>query len=238
MDTLPSYRQPQKDNKLFSAPKESLLLPHMPIQFDGPASTNRSSIEQYVADSFNNSYQAKITEFLPYLLSTQSDNKLTATIGFQPAATKQPLFLEQYLSKTIESTLSDLLKKTIPRDQIVEVGNLTSGHQGRASQILFILSVAILHQADFKWVTFTATKQVQTLLKKLNLNTQKVCKANPADLLNSPSSWGNYYDDKPTVLVGNLTDAIEQLNSHKVVQFILQNYHHTVIEIAEQIKLK
>lgn len=112
---------------------ERLLLPHMPLQFDDLSSPSRQEVEHYIADCFYNSYQAEVTDFLPYLLSTHTNNKLTATIGFQPAATKHPLFLEQYITNNIEFELSKLINEPIARSQIVEVGNLTSGHRGMAS---------------------------------------------------------------------------------------------------------
>ncbi|PHS69048.1 MAG: hemolysin [Methylophaga sp.] len=225
-----------KETQPLSTRSDHLLLPHMPLQFDDISSPARQRVEQYITACFYRSYQAKITDFLPYLLSTHSHDKLTATIGFQPAATKQPLFLEQYTTQKIELEIGDLVSQTVERNQIVEIGNLTSCHYGKASQVLFILTVAILHQAGFKWVTFTATKQVQSLLKKLNLITIEICSAGPENLTDKGAVWGHYYDDVPTVLAGNLTAAMTQLNKHKVIRFLLSSYHNNIIVIAHQLK--
>lgn len=217
--------------------KERLLTSHMPIRFDTESSAEKVEVNNHVQKCFAEAYDATVEIFEPYILSTYNDNGILATIGFQPAASKKPLFLESYLSTTIEKSLATILNQPIERRQIVEVGNLSSTHKGSASRILFILSVAILHKAGFKWVTFTATKQVQRLLVKLNLVTTPVCEADPLKLADQGKSWGSYYADKPRVVVGDLDDAIEQLQSHKVIKSILDNYQNTINDVAQKIKL-
>jgi hypothetical protein len=211
-----------------------VLLPHMPIQFDHATSASKEVVEAFVADRFRHHYQAEVTHFLPYLISTKTNETLTAAMGFQPAGSVNPLFLEQYLSTSIEAEISRLTHKTVDRNKIAEVGNLTSVHRG-TSQLLFVLTIASLHEAGFEWSVFTATKQVQNLLARLNLVTINVCEANPDKLIDGKQSWGSYYDDKPNVLIGNLTDAIALLQQHEVIGFILKNYQKTIVDIAKKI---
>ncbi len=213
---------------------DRLLLPHMPIQFDHATSPSKKVVEAFVADRFRHHYQAEITHFLPYLLSTKTNETLTAAMGFQPAGSVKPLFLEQYLTASIETEISRLTHKTVDRNTIAEVGNLTSVHRG-TSQLLFVLTIAILHEAGFEWSVFTATKQVQHLLGRLNLVTITVCEANPDKLIDGKQSWGSYYDDRPNVLIGNLTDAITLLQQHEVIGFILKNYQKMIGDIAKTI---
>jgi len=213
-----------------------LLLPHMPIQFDDSHSAHRPEIEAYIAEQFYINYQAKITHFSPYLLSSQSDNDIKAVMGFQSAQVDAPLFLEQYFNERIETVLSQSLDKDIQRHQIAEVANLTSNHRG-SSHILFILTIAILHAAGFKWAVFTANRQVQALLAKLNLVTQEVGDARLALLVDSSESWGTYYDDNPKVVVGDLTQAIETLKDHKVISFVLKNHQRIIDDSVEKIAI-
>lgn len=213
---------------------DRLLLPHMPIQFDHAKSLSKKDVEVFIADRFRHHYQAEITHFLPYLISTKTNQSLTAAMGFQPAGSVNPLFLEQYLTTSIEAEISRLTNQIVDRNKIAEVGNLTSVHRG-TSQLLFVLTIAILHEAGFEWSVFTATKQVQHLLARLNLVTIMVCEANPDKLIDGKQSWGRYYDDKPHVLIGNLTDAIALLKQHEVIHFILQNYQTTIVDIAKKI---
>ena len=76
---------------------------------------------------------------------------------------------------------------------------------------------------------------MQNLLARLNLVTINVCEANPDKLIDGKQSWGSYYDDKPNVLIGNLTDAIALLQQHEVIGFILKNYQKTIVDIAKKI---
>ena len=175
------------ENNRSKARSERLLLAHMPIQFDHTTSDNKHDVEQFVTDRFNHHYQAEVTRFLPYLLSTKKDDTFTAAMGFQPAGTVNPLFLEQYLTSSIEDEISRVTKQSVERSKIAEVGNLTSVHRG-TSQLLFILSIAILHEVRFEWSVFTATKQVQQLLARLNLVTIKLCEADPIKLLDKQQS--------------------------------------------------
>jgi len=213
---------------------ERVLLPHMPVEFDDVFSQERHFIEQFVAERFDHYYQAEITHFLPYFLSTKTGDTHTAVVGFQSAGSVKPLFLEQYLNASIEDEVSRLSGLTVERNRIAEVGNLTSIHRG-TSQLLFVLIIAILHEAGFEWTVFTATKHVQQLLSRLNLVVINVCEADPDKLINGKQSWGSYYDDKPNVIIGNLTNAIAQLRAHKVIGFMLENYQDTITNIAQKI---
>ena len=82
MEALQFHLEQDKD---LSSSFERLLLPHLPLQFDVLSSPNRHEVENYIADQFYRSYQAKIKTFLPYLLSTATDGRLLAVMGFQPA---------------------------------------------------------------------------------------------------------------------------------------------------------
>lgn len=215
--------------------RERLLLPLLPIQLDGPSSASRNSIERYISERFNVSYQANVTKFLPYLLSTQINDTLSAAVGFQSATSNTPLFLEHYLDHAIENVMAELTTQTIARNKIVEIGNLTSSRRG-SSQMLFILITAILQQAGFEWVVFTATKHVQQILSKLALDTIELCDADPLRLSDRGDSWGSYYNNQPKVLAGNLNYAIDFLRRNDVIKFMLENYRNTINDMAKQIK--
>jgi hypothetical protein len=213
---------------------DRLLLPHMPIYFDQASSPCKHVVETFIAERFYHHYQAEITHFLPYLISTKTNENLTAAMGFQPAGPVHSLFLEQYLNTSIEAEIGRLTNQPVDRYKIAEVGNLTSLNRG-TSQLLFVLTIAILHEAGFEWSVFTATKQVQHLLARLNVVTIAVCEANPDKLIGGKQSWGSYYDDRPNVIIGNLTDAIALLKQHNVIGFILKNYQKTIVDIAKEI---
>ncbi|MBE0438966.1 MAG: thermostable hemolysin [Gammaproteobacteria bacterium] len=215
--------------------RQRLLLPLLAIQLDCPSSASRYSIEEYISERFSVSYQAKVSHFLPYLLSTQLNGALSAAVGFKPANATKSLFLENYLDDPIEAVMAKLMSQPIARNKIVEIGNLTSSRRG-SSQMLFILIAATLQQAGFEWVVFTATKHVQQILSKLDLDTIEVCDADPQRLSDRGDSWGSYYNNQPKVLAGNLDYAIELFNRNDVIKFMLENYRNTINDMARQIQ--
>jgi len=228
-------RQLQRKNKRAIARAERLLLPQMAIQFDTPSSPRRDTVEQYIAQCFQTSYQAEVNSFLPYLLSTPTEDKFTAALGFQPADADNALFLEQYLDDNIESVLSSVLKQTIPRNKIVEIGNLTSSRRG-SSQLLFVIVAAILEKAAYEWVTFTATEQVKQLLEKLALDITDIAEASPNRLADKGESWGSYYNTIPKIRTTNLKDAMVIFRQHRVIGFMLKNYQNTINTIAKELQ--
>jgi thermostable hemolysin len=215
--------------------EERLLLPNLPLSLVAQSSPHRVELEQYIKEHFYTYYQAQIDSFLPYLLATHSEEQISSALGFHPAKVSEQLFLEQYLDVDIQSTLCQLFNQAVSRDDVVEIGSLTSTKKG-SSHILFILTAAVLYEAGFKWVVFTATKQVETLLAKLGLKPIDVCGADPERLSDHGNSWGSYYEKKPRVLAGNLTDVIPSLKQHRVIGFLLHNYQNAIMNIARQVK--
>lgn len=211
-----------------------LLLPHTTVQFDTPNSDCRPALEQFVSHCFRDTFNANIQGHLPYFLSAYNDDKLAAALGFQPVQTTQPIFLEQYLETSIEQAISSISNKIVSRANIVELGNLSSASRG-FSEVLFIVIAAILHQAGYDWVVFTATQQVQKLVAKLKLETLLLGDADPTKLIDKGASWGQYYDSNPKVLAGDLHYGMTVLRSHRVASFMLNNYQYTINRYANSL---
>ncbi len=213
-----------------------LLLPCTPFSLVTLTSTNRSDVESYITDCFQQGYQAKIDHFFPYLVTSHSGDKFSSALGFQ-SAENSTLFLEQYLKNDIEYIISALNHQYVARQHIVEIGNLTSTKLG-ATQMMFVFTAAALSQAGFKWMVFTATNQVRAILEKLSMPLYPLGKADPDCLLDKGDSWGDYYDNNPTVMAGYLPYAINFLNTHKVATFVLKQYKDTIINFASQVNQK
>ena len=211
-----------------------LLLPHTTVQFDELGSSSRPQLERFVSTCFRDAFEADIHSHLPYFLSAYNGDDLAATLGFEPIQSDKPIFLEQYLEATIQHAISSKYNETVSRQKVVELGNLSSAKKG-FSEVLFILIAAILHEAGYEWVVFTATHQVQQLVDKLKLDTLELCDANPLKLADKGQSWGHYYDNKPKVLAGNLRYGMGVLRQHRVAGFMLDNYQHTIASYAENL---
>lgn len=215
--------------------QQRILLPHSPLTLHDTAnSPQRQQIETFIRQRFAHAYQADIHNFMPYLLNTTADTKINAAIGVSPA-TEHKLFVEHYADQPIEQILSLATGKSVSRNAIAEVGNLAA-RSGGASQSLFILITAILHEAGYDWVIFTATQQVSNMLRRLKLKTFELHKADPKRLPDHGASWGNYYSHNPTVVAGKLAESLQALTQREVIRFLLDSYQPQIKAIAKQLR--
>lgn len=98
------------------------------------------------------------------------------------------------------------LKRPIDRSRIVEVGNLSSDHGGGA-RVLIITLTAYLFGAGYEWAVFTATPGVRNNFAKLNVELWPLANADKSRLGAAQSEWGNYYEQCPVVLAGNIAQG-------------------------------
>ncbi|MFC1747454.1 thermostable hemolysin [Pseudomonadota bacterium] len=171
----------------------------------------RRDIERFIKLVFRQAYGARVNHFLPYLLSMRQDGNMLAALGICPAVEKK-LFLETYLNAPIENTLAAQLKRPIDRSSIVEVGNLSSSHGGGARALIITLT-AYLSGAGYKWAVFTATPQVRNSFAKLGIELTPLTHADKSRLGDEQHRWGNYYEQAPVVVAGNIADGTKNIRS-------------------------
>ena len=214
--------------------QQQILLPLLSVDLVYKQSQERVVVEQFIANHFYKSHQAEVHTFLPYLLTSRTKKNIISTIGFRLGVSDEIFFLEQYLSCNVETTLSQLMGSVVERRKIAEIGNLTSSYPA-ASQLLFVLIVAVLYKAGFEWALFTATPQVQKMVDDLGIVSHQVCVASPEFLPDRGESWGGYYKNKPTVIAGQLSDAFAKLSTHPVASFMLCHYQRKLDAIIQQL---
>ena len=61
-----------------------------------------------------------------------------------------------------------------------------------------------LLERDYRWVVFTATREVRALLRRLCFRAYALAPATPAHLPDRGVSWGSYYAHKPSVMAGRI----------------------------------
>lgn len=201
--------------------RRRLLLPDAPhFVLCAAGARGRSTVEAYIASRFARIYGARLTHFLPLLLSLRCRGEISAAVGLGRAA-DGPLFLEQYLDEPAETALGDAVRETVTRDSLVEIGNLVSTWRG-SSQLLFIMLAELLGRARIRWAVFTATPEVSKLLHRLRLNQTVLCPADGRRLGPALSDWGSYYDSCPAVTVIDVRQALQALNAHAATRDLLQ----------------
>lgn len=163
----------------------------------------RLLLEQFIADTFLEHYDARIEAFCKHLLGVRNtQGSLCAAIGYN-LAEQGPLFLEQYLDAPIEDVVESRLGLRIQRHDLVEVGNLSAKETGGA-RMLIRLMTSHLHQCGRQWVAFTATKSLLNSFNRLGLPTIALAKAT-SDRVQDPEAWGSYYEQSPQVVIGEIS---------------------------------
>jgi hypothetical protein len=204
-----------------------MLTPAPVFELAGPDDSQRPQVEAMVAEKFQSAWQARITHFLPWLMSMHCLGHCSAVAGLRPAA-RSGLFLEQYLDQPVEQLLGSVIGKHIPRSELVEIGNLAASQRG-ASHLLFLVMTAALHKAGYKWITFTATRALRNNLDKLGFPLHKLADASPQNLDEAAlAEWGRYYNSAPQVMAGSLDVAMQLINERPLMRRVLRLYRYQI----------
>jgi len=196
-------------------------VPKPSVAIHGSLAAERQALEKFIHERYAQVYGANVAHYLPWLLALQHIEALHAVVGLRPGASGG-FFVEQYLDSPIETLLSLKQEKEVPRAHIVETGNLAAARG--SSPLLFLLLTEVLYRANFRWITFTATAQVNSLLQRLGMRPERICVADVSRLGDQASQWGSYYDSKPSVLIGDLECAYRTLQDNELAQKTLQMY--------------
>ena len=211
-----------------------LLNPAPRVQLVGQASVNRPEVENYIRERYQASYQARVSNFCPWLVTMQCLGEHSGAAGLRPAAGTR-LYLEQYLNVPVEQAMGAVLGTSVRRSAIVEVCNLVAQRKG-TSHLLFLLFTAALHQAGYEWIVFTATKALRNNLEKVGFPVHTIQVASPASLdLAVVQDWGNYYKTEPVVVAGRLEDAMQIIQGRTLLRRVLRLYRADIHAMAEQL---
>jgi len=212
----------------------SKISPHYKFNLYEKAHNERAKVELAVKKVFSKSYQADVNEFLPFMFSLEQEGELLAAVGIRNA-NNQSLFVEKYLATPIQKIISKDSKQFVARNDVVEIGNLISEKAGM-SQLLFILLAFSLEKLQIRWVSYTATAQVEKLLSKLNLSPVVITQAQESDVANGLSHWGSYYQNQPKVCYGDVKQACRQLRNNKRVTAYLSQYQKNIKQVTAQLQ--
>ncbi|HHJ4328613.1 TPA: thermostable hemolysin, partial [Klebsiella pneumoniae] len=118
------------------------------------AGERRALLEDFIYRRFAEQHGARVQHFMPCLLGLHGEQgEVQGAVGLR-SARRASLFLERYLDEPIEQAVSRRCGRAVPRDEIVEVGNLAAF--GNASARLLIVALTDLLVAQgFRWVVFT-----------------------------------------------------------------------------------
>ncbi len=203
------------------------------IGLHGVNCTFRRVLEEHIRYQFWRTYQAEIQQFSPVLLSL-ARTRLEAVIGLRSAETS-PLFLEAYLTATIEETIQCNTGLLPARERILEIGNLVSLKPG-SSHLLFLVTCLLARAGDYQWLVFTATPQVQKLVKRFQVNPIALDIADGEKLGKELSLWGRYYSTKPTVMALSVAEAIAVANGSQRIKTLREGLSVNFLHLVNRLK--
>lgn len=167
----------------------------------------REELEKFINEVFASRHGARVCSFMPTLLAMRNDaGAICSAAGFRSAA-GQRLFLERYLDEPVERVIASSSGQQVDRSHIVEVGNL-AGLNCRAAMRLVLELPRILLDGGHRWIVFTATDTVRGLLASYHAPLLDLAEASAARARHTGDDWGRYYDARPRVMAGYLTDGL------------------------------
>lgn len=172
---------------------------------------DRSDIETFIEQGFNQAYGADVSVTMPLLLAIKK-GAFKAALGLRSAT--MPLFVEQYLNMPIEKALSHKTAKA-RRDQIVEVGHLYSNHTKFALPLLLTTGVSLFVVGQ-QTLVFCATNHVKKLIADAGIPLTELCKAYKEKLTDKVENWGSYYQTSPSVIAISTSDIIQAVISSEL----------------------
>jgi hypothetical protein len=183
---------------MMSAPRFALVTPR--------SASERAQLEGFVAERFREAYGACVSHFCVHLLGSRSaQGAWQAAAGYTAAGTAR-LFLEYYLDAPIEALLSRASGRPIERDWIAEVGNLAAA-PGLVRELIPAVG-AYLHRLGYRWVVFTATRELHNAFRRLQLEPLVLAPALAARLPDGGGTWGTYYAHAPQVMGGPIAACL------------------------------
>lgn len=196
-----------KGTATIAAPRAALRqLQLLDFDLHRPGDDSRPGVEAYIRSRFAAVHGARITHFLPHLVSVGHGPMHCAAVGLAMAH-RGRLFAESYLDAPVERMIERQLGEPVTRADILEIGNLVSTWKGSSLLLFVFLSELIAHLGQ-RFVLFTATPEVERLLARLGYAPQVLVAADPAQLSDGGAQWGRYYERRPRVMFGEVAPAV------------------------------
>lgn len=179
------------------------------IQIIGSQHPRRREVEAFIAERYLKTHEAVISNFMPELIiMTGKNHCLRAAAGIR-GASGNALFLEYYLDNSIEQAIAESAAHTDPntqRERIVEIGNLASIDRGASINLFYDLAI-LLSERRYQWAVFTGCHSLHRMFQALGIETIELAQASQTKLPAEQQTWGDYYQNRPSVVAGRIDDG-------------------------------
>jgi hypothetical protein len=201
------------------------------IQLASAGSKNRNEIEAFIKQGFTKAYNAKISITTPHLLALSNGN-YKAALGIRSGHDK--LFLEQYLSGTIEQQ-DFFVEHNIKRLDIVEISHLFSNAK-RFTIPLFMVTAVSLFYLNYKYLVFSGTEKVIKLICNAGVSKILIGKADHNKIATSTDDWGSYYSTNPQIIAVSLSEVMSLITKQPLYTKMFQSLNGQIAKICQQLR--
>jgi hypothetical protein len=200
------------------------------IQLAPIGSKSRNEIEAFIKHGFAKAYDAKISITTPHLLALSNGN-YKAALGIRSG--HKNLFLEQYLSGTIEQQ-PVFADNNIKRQDIVEISHLFSNAK-RFTIPLFMVTAVSLFYLNYKYLVFSGTEKVIKLIGNAGVSNTLIGNAEHKKIAASTDEWGSYYNTNPKIIAVSLSEVMSLITKHPLYTKMFQSLDGQIAKICQQL---
>ncbi len=177
------------------------------------SSLGRARLERFIEASYFERFGSVIAGHYPTLLGLQNTRgDVLAALGLRIAG-EERLFLERYFDEPIERVIAQFAGLAPSRTEILEIGNMASIGR-RASARLIAASAMYLQASRCRFAVVTATDELRTMLGAFGFTWERLAAAQADRLPDRGRSWGRYYKQNPEILIGEIRQAPDRLQSY------------------------
>jgi hypothetical protein len=168
----------------------------------GPGHPARNEFETFIRQGFRRKHGASVHSFMPLLLGLRdAAGDLVGVAGYR-AAKAQRLYLEQYLPHSIEHLIATRNPSLgVRRQDVAEIGNFACRDFPTAMDLIGLLTDFLLAR-QHRWVVFTATRTVRSIMRHLGVTLTELAPAEESRIAMTQDDWGSYYSTDPRVMLG------------------------------------
>ena len=157
----------------------------------------RPAVSRFIRATYLLNYDARLLNLPNTIIGlVDNRNKIHAAAGLRDAS--EPFFSEHYLDLPIETLLSEISRRRVERESVVEVSCLASRAPALSAHFMRDL-VFYGEELGYDWAFFTATSRLEKVLRRMRLPLLNIGAAS-VDRVPSPETWGSYYETDPRVL--------------------------------------
>jgi hypothetical protein len=168
------------------------------------ASESRRALETFIQDGFQRKHGAAVRSFMPVLIGLRDPaGQMAGAAGYRSAAAEN-LYLEQYLSESIEALIARRHPSMASeRKQIAEIGNFAARDCKTAMLMVGVLAEFLLDR-QHRWAVFTATRTVRRIMRHLGIGLSELGRADKSRVVVTADDWGGYFANDPRVMLADV----------------------------------